>query len=130
MEETGRAAGVTDSLEIEEFSLADYYLVRGNSFRFKIYPYKKKRGKRTEEIGNSIYEYTASENRVSFGLDSGQNRAMLDNHTKLRTILTFVAALLHTTLEDICNLKRLASLIGASPDSNLSIFSLLRRLSK
>lgn len=112
--------------ETEEFSLCDYYLVRGHSQEFRIYPFIKKRGKNTEGVGKCLYAFKSSEKKMELSLDPSSNKEMLEQDFKLHTILSFSASIANTRLQDIYNIKSFMSL---SPSSqNRSIFDILKRL--
>ena len=79
---------VTATLPIEEISLCDYYLIRGNAKKFKVYPLTKKKGKTTGAVGGCIYEYDAEERPVTFTHNVKENMILMDGDAKLRTLST------------------------------------------
>ncbi|MGM9821305.1 MAG: DEAD/DEAH box helicase [Muribaculaceae bacterium] len=114
---------------IEEFSLADYYLIRGHRLRFKVYPFAKKKGKRTESVGNSIYEYNAGENPLIFWKDTSKNKELVEKNIKIHTLLTFSAMLLKIDISNIYDTDKLVQLSKMTIGETVSLFDVLKMLS-
>lgn len=64
---------------IKEFSLCDYYLVRGMAKAFKVYPFVKKRGRATEAVGNCVFEYDEDKKAIILGNDCEKNHDFIYN---------------------------------------------------
>lgn len=118
------------TLQIEEFSLADYYLVRGHRLNFKIYPFIKKKGKRTEAVGNPLYEYKAALNPIIFWRNAAKNKEMVNSNIKLQTILSFSAMLLKIDVEYIYDIDKLAQLTNTTVGETASIYEVIKMLGK
>lgn len=108
---------------IKEFSLCNYYLVRGTSKAFKIYPFVKKRGKATEAVGNCVYEYDQQKERIVLTNKTKENETMLDRHVKLQSIISFVAMLAQTPVRSIINTNNLYSLLGKEKEKETTLFA-------
>lgn len=115
---------------VEEFSVADYYLIRGNKLRFKIYPLTNKRGKCTSGVEGCIYEYDGTQNPIVLWNDAVQNSFLIRNDLKPETVLSFATMLLKINMPDIYQYDKLAAKIGMATGETLSLFDLLRMMSK
>lgn len=120
----------TNALPIEEFSVADYYLVRGNMEKFKIYPFKKKKGKRTEGVAGCIYEYVFSENPFFLNHNPHHNAAIIEKDVRLDTILSFTAMLLRIEKSEILHLGKIAEKVNVEVNKNISLFELFNIIRK
>ena len=120
----------TTKPEISEFSLCDYYLIRGHRGSFKVYPFIKKRGKTTDSVGNCVFEYNESQKGIEFGEDAEQNRQILDGNVKLQSILSFVAMLSGHNTMDFIDLARLGKLADAEAIHKITPFELLEAISR
>lgn len=112
---------------IEEFCVADYYLVRGNRLKFNIYPFIQKKGKRTEAIGASVLENTEP---LVFGSNIDDNRSMVEMKVKLHSILLFAAMRLNLMEDEIYNINRLAEKTNARFSGAATLFDVLKMMSK
>lgn len=117
-----------DKLEVKEYSLCDYYLVRGTSKAFKVYPFVKKRGKATEAVGNSVFEYDENKQRIVFGEDVVENKKIVDSNIKLQSLFAFVAMLAGVGLYNILDVRNIASFKG-SENNDVTLFELLEGIS-
>lgn len=120
----------TAALPIEEISLCDYYLIRGNAEKFKVYPLIKKKGKTTGAVGSCIYEYNAEERPVTFTLDVKENMIWMDGDTKLRTLIAFSAMLLNKTITEILDLDNLCCISQSDYVTEAGLFEVLKMMSK
>lgn len=121
---------VNAALPIEEISLCDYYLIRGNAEKFKVYPLIKKKGKTTGAVGSSIYEYDAEERPVTFTHNVKENMIWMDGDTKLRTLIAFSAMLLNKTISEILDLDNLCCISQSDYVTEAGLFEILRMMSK
>lgn len=121
---------ILKSLPVEEFEIADYYLVRGNKLNFKIYPFAKKRGKRTEGVGGCMYEYKGVHDPKILWNNPERNAATIINDTKLNAIISFAAMLLKIDMSDIYQLDKLANKSGDKIGETVCLFDLLKMLGK
>lgn len=112
---------------IEEFILSDYYLVRGNYLKFRIYPFVKKNGKRTESVGNAVFE---SSFPIVLCADIEENKQMIEKNVKLHSILSFAAKRLNLKDEDIYNLNLLSELTHYKFSGVTALFDVLKMMSK
>lgn len=119
-----------DQLVIEEFNLADYYLVRGHKYRFRIFPFTKKRGKRTEDVGNCIFSYEHSCESILFGMDKAKNMELIERNIKLHNIIYFTAMLLKLPTEDIYDMQRLSVLTDSMVSEPVYLFDYLKLLAR
>lgn len=90
---------------IVEFSLCDYYLVRGNKNKFSVYPFVKKRGKTTEAVSSCIYEYDKDKIPMEFGRGIVKNINILAQSPKAQTVVMFAASLYGKNLMDVMKVK-------------------------
>lgn len=121
---------LTAALPIEEISLCDYYLIRGNAEKFKVYPLIKKKGKTIGAVGSCIYEYDAEEHPVTFTHNVKENMILMDGDTKLRTLIAFSAMLLNKTISEILDLDNLCCISQSDYVTEAGLFEILRMMSK
>ena len=121
---------VTATLPIEEISLCDYYLIRGNAKKFKVYPLTKKKGKTTGAVGGCIYEYDTEERSVTFTHNVKENMILMDGDTKLRTLIAFSAMLLKKTITEILDLDNLCCISQSDYVTEAGLFEVLKMMSK
>ena len=121
---------VTATLAIEEISLCDYYLIRGNAKKFKVYPLTKKKGKTTGAVGGCIYEYDAEERPVTFTHNVKENMILMDGDAKLRTLIAFSAMLLNKTISEILDLDNLCCISQSDYVTKAGLFEVLKMMSK
>ena len=114
-------------MEIKEFSLCDYYLVRGTEMAFKVYPFVKKHGKSTEAVGNCVYEYNEKVKRIVFGTDTLKNHAIANTNIKLQSLLSFVAMLASISYDDILDIRKLCPNVS---QDEMTLFEMLEGISK
>ena len=91
---------------VKEFSLCDYYLVRGTAKAFKVYPFVRKRGKATGAVGNCVFEYDEKRKPVILGEDYKNNCELVYNDIKLQSLLSFVATLANINVDDLLNITK------------------------
>lgn len=115
---------------VEEISLCDYYLIRGNSDMFKVYPFVKKRGKVTGAVVNCIYEYDAKLHPIAFTDNTIENIKIVDGETKLQTIIAFSAMLLRMTVNEILDLEKLCHISQTETVKEAGLFEVLKLISK
>ena len=120
----------TAALPIEEISLCDYYLIRGNAEKFKVYPLTKKKGKTTGAVGGCIFEYDAEQRPILFTNDVKENMILMDGDTKLRTLIAFSAMLLHKTISEILDLDNLCRISQSDNVTEATLFEVLKMMSK
>lgn len=121
---------VTATLPIEEISLCDYYLIRGNAKKFKVYPLTKKKGKTTGAVGGCIYEYDAEERPVTVTHNVKENMILMDGDAKLRTLIAFSAMLLNKTISEILDLDNLCCISQSDYVTKAGLFEVLKMMSK
>lgn len=114
-------------LAIKEFSLCDYYLVRGTGISFKVYPFVKKHGKSTQAVGNCVYEYNEKVQKIIFDTDTEKNHAIVNANIKLQSLFSFVAMLADISYDDILDIKKLCPVNDLS---NMTLFEMLEAISK
>lgn len=90
---------------VKEFSLCDYYLVRGTAKAFKVYPFVKKRGKATEAVGNCVFEYGENKKAIVLGEDYKKKHELINSDIKLQSLLSFVAMLANMNIDDLLNVE-------------------------
>lgn len=108
---------------VKEFSLCEYYIVRGTQKAFKIYPFVKKRGKATEAVGNCVFEYDEKIKPIILGEDYNKNHEMVYNDIKLQSILSFVATLANISVDDLLNITKYGK-------PRVTIFEILEMISE
>lgn len=116
--------GKTAKQPVEEFSLCDYYLVHGNRERLSVYPFIKKRGKLTQDVGNCLFEYDAYKTPLSFTLDTENNLHQLACIPKAQAIVSFAALLCKKPLRNILDLNHANDL----PRESISLFDLFQHI--
>ena len=115
---------------IEEFSLCDYYLVIGHRESFKVYPFIKKRGKATDGVGNSVFEYDVKQKKIEFTEDVERNKQILTENVKLQSILAFAAMFANVTVSDVVNIRKLQEMSGSKLRKIVSLFEVFEMISK
>ena len=120
----------TDLLLIHEISLCNYYLIRGNSEAFKVYPFVKKKGIVTGAVGSPIYEYNEKQYPVVFTGYVSQNIRLLEGDMKLHIIVVFCAMLLDISMNDIYNLENLCRISKSDFKEKANMFEVLEMMSK
>lgn len=115
---------------IQEVSLCDYYLIIGHSKRFKVYPFIKKKGKATDSVGNSVFEYDEAIRKVEFTEDAKQNQKELEGNIKLQSIIAFAAMLANIKIADVVNINKLQKMSNSEKKSSESIFDVFDMISK
>ena len=115
---------------VEEISLCDYYLIRGNCDKFKFYPFVKKRGKVTGAVVNCIYEYDAKLRPILFTDNTTENVKIINGETKLQTIIAFSAMLLRMTVNEILDLENLCHISQTETVKEAGLFDVLKMISK
>ena len=115
---------------IQEVSLCDYYLIVGHSKRFKVYPFIKKRGKATDSVGNSVFEYNEAIRKVEFTEDAKHNQKELEGNIKLQSIIAFAAMLAKIKIADVVNINKLQEMSNSEKKSSESIFDVFDMISK
>lgn len=81
-----------------EVSLCDYYLIIGHDESFKVYPFKKKRGKVTDGVGSCVFVYDEAKKKIEFSENVDQNLKILNDNIKLHSIVAFTANLANMSL--------------------------------
>lgn len=115
---------------IEEISLCNYYLIRGNATKFKVYPFEKKKGKLTGAVVCCIYEYDVVKHPIRFTKDTTENIRLVDSDTKLYTIIAFSAMLLRMTVNEILDLNNLCRISHIETVKEAELFEVLKMMSK
>lgn len=115
---------------IQEISLCDYYLVIGHSKRFKVYPFVKKRGKVTDNVGNCVFEYDEATRKVEFTENTKQNLQELGGNLKLQSIIAFAAMLAKIKIDEVVNISILQEMSNSEKKSSESIFEVFDMISK
>lgn len=107
----------------EEFTLCDYYLVSGNRERFKVYPFVKKRGKRTEGVGKCLLDYDALKMPMTFCYDTDANVREVARYVKVQAVLSFCAAIKKVPLRNLLNISNF-------PNSNedVGLYDVLKQI--
>jgi superfamily II DNA or RNA helicase len=112
-------------LPITEFSLCDYYLLIGNKGRFKLYPFVKKKGKATNQVGNCVYAYDEKEKNLVLTTDHVENLKLINQHSKEKNLLVFLGTLVGKTCRQLLNINQMQELIGEACSYSLSFYELL-----
>lgn len=123
MQQSTKAKSMALKPTVKEFSLCDYYLVRGTEKAFKIYPFVKKRGKATAAVGNCVFEYDEKRKPIVLGEDYKKNRELVFNDIKLQSILSFVAMLDNINVDDMLNIENYGK-------TKVTIFEILEMISE
>lgn len=111
---------------ITEFSLCDYYLVIGNKNRFKLYPFVKKKGKTTDQVGNCVYAYDKVDEELVLTNDHVANLKLIDHHSKEKNLLVFLGTLVGKTYSQLLNINQIQDLAGKTRADSLSFYGLLQ----
>lgn len=114
----------------EEFTLCDYFLVRGNQQKFKIWTLDKKRGKPTGGVGPMVCDYDGARNPIVLGPDAGKNRSTIETLPRLRAVVAFAALLANADLPTVCDLAALARLSHSAPMASATPLDLLRAIAR
>lgn len=121
--------GTSSFSEIEEFTLCNYYLIRGNQKNFKVYPLIKNKGKQTGGVGSCMYRYDSLSHPIIFTTDSEQNIRLIEKETKLQIIIKFSSMLLNVDIHKLLNLSQLCVLSKKTFRREASIFDVLEMMS-
>lgn len=114
------------SQPITEFSLCDYYLVIGNKDRFKLYPFVKKKGKATDQVGNCVYAYDKVDEELVLTNDHVVNLKFIDHHSKEKNLLVFLGTLVGKTYSQLLNINQMQDLTGETRTDSLWFYELLQ----
>jgi hypothetical protein len=114
---------------VEEFSLCGYYLLRGNSESFKVYPFVKRRGKNTGAVAGCAYEYDEGKHPIKFGNKVNENMKLVDSDPKLQTIIAFSAMLQSLSVKDLLDLHKLCHLAKLDYQDEVGLFDFLKMIS-
>ena len=116
-----KAKSIVKRPEVKEFSICDYYLVRGTEKAFRVYPFVKKRGRATEAVGNCVFEYDENKKPIILGDDCEKNHGLIYNDIKLQSLLSFAAMLANINIDELLN-------IGEYDKPSVTIFDLLEKI--
>lgn len=111
---------------ITEFSLCDYYLVIGNKDRFKLYPFVKKKGKATDQVGNCVYAYDKVDEELVLTNDHVANLKLIDHHSKEKNLLVFLGTFVGKTYSQLLNINQMQDLADETRADSLSFYGLLQ----
>ncbi len=112
-------------LPITEFSLCDYYLVIGNRDKFKLYPFVKKKGIPTAQVGNCLYAYDKNEKELIFTSNLSHNTKLINQNSKEKTLLIFLGTLIGCSLKELLDITTIQQAIGHPIQTQLSFFEFL-----
>ena len=115
---------------IQELPLCDYYLIIGNRKRFKVYPFVKKRGKATDNVGNCVFEYDEAIRKIELTEDTNHNLQELEGNLKLQSIIAFAAMLAKIKIDEVVNISSLQEISNSEKKSSESIFEVFDMISK
>lgn len=112
-------------MPITEFSLCDYYLVIGNKDKFKLYPFVKKRGRPTEQVGNCVYAYDKNQKELILTSDHHSNLELINHHSKEKNLLIFLGTLVERNYMQLLDIDKMQNMLGDYPASVMSFYDLL-----
>lgn len=115
---------------IQELPLCDYYLIIGHRKRFKVYPFVKKRGKATDNVGNCVFEYDEAIRKIELTEDTNHNLQELEGNLKLQSIIAFAAMLAKIKIDEVVNISSLQEISNSEKKSSESIFEVFDMISK
>lgn len=115
---------------IREVSLCDYYLIIGHEKSFKVYPFKKKRGKVMDGIGSCVFVYDEAKVKIEFSRDVNQNIKIINGNIKLHSIVAFTATLANMSLYDVVDINKLQAKSGSENKMTESLLDVLCMISK
>lgn len=115
---------------IQELPLCDYYLIIGHRKRFKVYPFVKKRGKATDNVGNCVFEYDEAIRKIELTEDTNHNLQELEGNLKLQSIIAFAAMLAKIKIDEVVNISSLQEISNSEKKSSRSIFEVFDMISK
>lgn len=110
---------------ITEFALCDYYLVIGNENKFKVYPFVKKKGHLTANVGNCILSYSKEKNIVLTN-DTSKNLLLFKNNFKESVLIKFLGTLVNQNIKQLVNISELQILVGQEVDTEISFWKFLQ----
>lgn len=116
-------------LPITEFALCDYYLVIGNRDKFKLYPFIKRRGIATAQVGNCVFEYDKNVKELVFTEHVQENVKLINDYAKAKNVLVFLGVLLGIGYKQLVDISNLQNLHGETQKKTLSFFDLLKIIS-
>lgn len=115
----------TNADVVREFYLTNYFLVRGNSSLFRVYPLQMKRGKLTDGVGKYLLEFDVKLQNIRLGTDTNENLRSIAVNAKLQSIIGFAASRCGLTLRNVCDLRN-----AVRPGQSISVFELLETIEK
>lgn len=115
---------------IQELPLCDYYLIIGHRKRFKVYPFVKKRGEATDNVGNCVFEYDEAIRKIELTEDTNHNLQELEGNLKLQSIIAFAAMLAKIKIDEVVNISSLQEISNSEKKSSESIFEVFDMISK
>ena len=115
---------------MQELPLCDYYLIIGHRKRFKVYPFVKKRGKATDNVGNCVFEYDEAIRKIELTEDTNHNLQELEGNLKLQSIIAFAVMLAKIKIDEVVNISSLQEISNSEKKSSESIFEVFDMISK
>lgn len=121
---------VDHSWNITEFSLCDYYLVRGNEHKFQVYSLTKKRGKLTGGVSNVLFSYDEQIKHIRIGKNKYDNLLNISSDVKLQTILMFSASLCGLLLSDVVDVEKLSKIASEEFGEYSSVWRIMKMIDR
>lgn len=116
--------------DVDQFTLVDYYLVKGTPDSFSIYTLVKRGGKVTSDVASCVFQYRGQEQPIFISDDSYGNFQTIKEDVKLQTLLSFCAINMRISLESILNLRNICRLAKIRPMKSMDLFSFLNLVSQ
>ena len=123
-------ASRSEVLPVLEFSLCNYYLVRGNAEKCRIYPFVKKKGRTTEAVNGCVYEYDGVTAGMILSDCRNENLKMIEGDSRLYAILSFVAMLLKRNLRELLDLDFICRELDRNKIKSVNLFDWLLMVSQ
>lgn len=117
-------------LPIAEFMLCDYYLVRGNSEAFSVYPLLKRKGRITQGVSTKVYEYRSEGSPFILSNDTTQNINFVTSDWKAETIVMLSSSFCGVELRNALDLEYVGKRLGETLHSQISLYEMLEFLQK
>lgn len=102
---TIKSIGNETTMKTEEFSLCNYYLIRGNNEMVKVYPFIKKNGVLTKGVSNIVLDIDMRQSEIVFSNDTNRNIEIMAKYPKIQTVVMFAANLCGIRYKDVLNLR-------------------------
>lgn len=115
---------------LSELNICDYYLAIGSPLKFKIYIFRKRKGKLTQDVGGCVYQYDQGCREIVFTSNPKSNAQLINKDEPLKAILEFCSLLSGMSATSTYNLMSLCEAANVSKTESAGLFEVLGLLAK